>query len=170
MAISISVTDVWKLFDKRKEKKEAVSKWLDDVASDARALADIWARTCVELKAETFNPDRELLRTMELHRPLNGPYFERLIRFYGSLSTVFQGQTAGVVWVNAVAEELGTILKSRGFALELYEQMLGHVREVYFADGENKLTDLSDLENAARLLNREAAALEVLAANFKASG
>jgi|HubBroStandDraft_6_1064221.scaffolds.fasta_scaffold498947_1 hypothetical protein len=170
MAISISVTDVWKLLDRRKENKEALSKWLDEVARDARALADIWSKTCVELKAGTFNVDGELLRTMELHRPPNGSYFQRLILFYASLSSVFQGRTRGIVWVNAVAEELGGILKTRGFAAESYERMLSGVREAYFADSENKLTDLSDLEKAAHLLNREAAALEVLAANFKATG
>lgn len=170
MSISINVADVWKLFDKRKENKEAVSKWLDAVARDARALADIWTRTSTELKAETFNLDRELLRLMELHRPPNGPYFERLIRFYASLSTIFQGRAGGVVWVNAIAEELGGILKTRGFAVETYQRSLSLVREAHFADGENRFSDLTDLERAAHLLNREAAALEVLADNFKASG
>lgn len=78
MALSLNVMDVWKLFDRRKENKEAVSKWLDDVAHDARDLANVWAKVIVELKAETFNPDREVLQIMQLHRPPNGCYFEKV--------------------------------------------------------------------------------------------
>lgn len=83
---------------------------------------------------------------------------------------MFQGRCNGIVWVNAIAEELGTIIKARASAIEIFERSLSLVREAYFVDGENRIADLADLEKVAQVLNREAAALEVLVSNFKASG
>jgi hypothetical protein len=163
MALSLSITDVWKIFGERKAAdKQRVATWLDGVAEDARALADTWAKMYTELQNGTsdvslgFGPEI-------IYR--NAPPFARLMDFYESASAVIGGKI-DEDYESDFFFALARLIREREVTRERYEQTFRgkRIRGLTTEDTCN----FGDLAEAVRKLNREAAALEVLARNFRA--
>lgn len=172
MALSISVADVWKLFsDRKKSDKEAIAKWLDEVASEGRQISTAWMEVCTELHKSGMKLNRdqriELMDRFTPFRPNEVPY-SRLRQFYESATPILGGRVHENVHT-AFTRALGSLLSFRSDVKTKYDGVLSKFKTARFVDSDNSAEDLDDLDRSVFLLNREAAALEVLAKNFRAS-
>jgi hypothetical protein len=164
MPLSITPTDVWRLFsDKKRRSKEDIAAWLDHVAADARQIATVWATVANEFDRQDLTKWRVLP---------NGPAYCRLEQLYETASTVFAGRVPerfGDKFLDAIA----SVVMKRRDIVTLYRALSRSQSDIWpsttFVDDLSSEDQLKDLSSAIELLNREAAALEVLAGNFRAS-
>jgi len=61
------------------------------------------------------------------------------------------------------------VITLRSQVKELYERLYGRGKPIAFLDKASREEQLDNFQSAVELLNREAAAFEVLARNFRAS-
>jgi hypothetical protein len=174
MPLSLNVLDVWKLFsDGKKADKESIARWLDEVASDARQMALAWTTVCTELSRLSFNPgnltEERRQQLWEQYHPFgcnDMPYY-RLSQFYRRATHVLGGRTDETVH-EVFCNALATILECRLDAKRVYDELFANLKRVTFLESENSAIDVVDLNRSVVLLNKEIAAFEVLAKEFRA--
>ena len=153
MSLSLNPIELWKLFaDGKHTDKEQIATWLDQTAAEARQIADIW------LKAQTETSDR----------PCNSSSYSRLQRSLETSSLVFDGRI-NEKWQNWFSNNAAQVLVRRDQVKRLYERLYGSGKSAVVPDGDSRDEQLREFETAVGLLNRDAAALEILARNFRAS-
>ena len=180
IGLSLNPADVWKVFSEKNQRNKAqVADWLDAVAIEARKLADVWKGISVDLlAAENEGPKarervaKELWNKYADFEP-NTPYFYRLKKFYANASSVLGGR-GGSTLIDVLSGSAGTILQEREKTINIYDFFLKRYRprlisEVEFFNTANSDKDLNDLASIVKAMDREAAALEVIAINFRAS-
>src|SRR5271154_3966592 len=178
MGLSINPADIWKMFSAGKARnKEEIAKWLDTVATDARQLAEAWKDVCVALSAK--GSEAEMQRVVDSLRKKHGyflpnrSYFARLDEFYRNASGVL-GDRVNEKVLQYFVSAAGEMMVARSSANDIYhsifKQYLKDVeryekngRRMGFIDDRSSMDDLTDLDRAAEVMDREAAALEVLA-------
>ncbi len=170
MALSLNPVDLWKLFkESKKNDREKIAEWMDEVAADARSMATVWTETYQKLCTGALKPEDEddIMRNLGFHRNINPN--TRLREFYRTASTVIGGRVEHDLQ-ERFAHAMGTALASRETAVRIHRAILWKCNEMrFFLDDQNKSDDISDFRKVVDILNREAAALEVLAKNFRAS-
>jgi hypothetical protein len=170
MSLSLNPADVWRIFsDGKRRNKEDVARWLDEVAADARKLADIWVDVVRQISKNGIGLHDEIEIQMRIGGPNAAP-FSRLTRFYETASSVMGGRASDEVRRD-FSDAVGSLVVNRNTAMRLCRTInytLGGMK--LLVDDGSSAADLGEFEKIVNLLNREAAALEVLAKNFRASG
>jgi hypothetical protein len=182
IGLSLNPADIWKIFSDRKGRtKTEIADWLDDVAAEARGLADLWVDSSVELfAAEDGGPNERERVISELRRKYgrfacNGVPYTRLKIFYKSASSVL-GKKTDEVLMTTIVDKTGDILYQRGKAKEVYDAYIRsgrekiHPTDLSSLSEETSAVNLEELTGFVEAMQNEAAALEVLAKNFRASG
>jgi hypothetical protein len=173
MAVSINVTDLVRIFrDRKRRDRDDVGDWLDRVAFEAEEIADAWREMHTELQKGSIDllKHPRLLSTLSHFAVYaNIGHFEALQGFYKSASTVAGGRLRPSVF-DALMNGMGSVLQSREITRKLYEMSFSEIKSVYFVDDSNRAVDLGALSSAVKALVKEAAALKVLASNFRATG
>lgn len=171
MVLSVNPSDILKLFsEKYYRDKESIVSYIESIAEAAASLAKVWELIRNDLAKGVCEISKhpELMLVLEQNLFVNASPFYRLQRFYENVSTVAEGR------INKEREEdivhcLGTLLRSRQITRETYEHALSRMRLSFFFDSENSIEDLRELSKAVDVLQREAAALDVLAKTIRAS-
>jgi hypothetical protein len=171
MSLSLNPADVWKIFSEGKRRnKEEVATWLDAVAADARKLADVWADV---VQAISTKQPLSVDEVIELQLRIGGPNaapFRRLTHFYETASNVIGGRVKDETRTD-FSRSVGSLLVNRERAMRFCRTIYSTLGNMNFlVDNANSTKGLDDFYNIVNVLNREAAALEVLAKNFRASG
>jgi hypothetical protein len=96
-----------------------------------------------------------------------GPY-SRLEESYDSMSSVF-GARIDRTWQDSATDTTAQVLKRGNDVKALYEKLYGPANPIVYIDEDSRDEQLNQLQTAIGFLNREAAALEVLARRFRAS-
>jgi hypothetical protein len=174
MALDISITTVLKYFlESKSAKRERIADYLDKVAADAKGLAEIWREILIKYNQGVDDPsgDKKINRKID---ELVGIFmrqtyhFSSLNQFYYELSDVIGGRTK-VEFQDNFMFSLGALLERRNFARREAEKMLAHTKQQIFLNDENTNEDIQNLESVVSAIQKEAAALEVLAKTFRAS-
>jgi hypothetical protein len=177
IGISLNPADVFKIFSERAGRRHTqIATWVEEVAVEARQLADTWKSTDIApLEATKRGPEerkrivKELQATYSEFAP-NQPHFSRLRAFYQGASSVLGGRTDVSVF-SQISNAMGSILLERDKALHSYNEFMreSDLSGLALINTENSPNDLRNLTRIAGVLDREAAALEVLAKNLKAT-
>jgi hypothetical protein len=175
--LSLSVTDLVKIArEYGLESHEDTADWLDQVAKEAKELASIWSEMVRQLQRD--GPDRGagVHRAWDFLKPhiMNGLVYRQLYEFYGNATTILSG-TRRAAKRNANLQEqlfngLGSLLKAREASVEAYTRAFKQTESAFLISGDSQPRDLSSLETAVDVLQKEAAALAVLAVNYRAGG
>lgn len=167
MGLSLNPVDVWKLFaDHKKKDKEQIALWLEQTADEARKIAEIWIKNRDSARA------RESIGTV--HSPgresniSNVAPFSRLENSYDNFSSVMDGRVSSE-FHDDFSNKAASVIIRRNEVKDLYDRLFGRSAPLMFFDSKNNEQQLNKLDSAIDLLDREAAALEVLARNFRAS-
>jgi hypothetical protein len=170
MGLSLNPADIWKMFaDGKRKDKEQIADWLDGVAAEARAIADVWATTYQRLATNKLSRDDEEAVMFRLGFYQNRAPNQRLMRFYETASTVFGGRTDQKL-MDKVVNTIGSVVANRAAAVKIHRDIMRHFDGLRFVvDDTNSPDQMSDFRKSVDVINREAAALEVLARNFRAS-
>jgi hypothetical protein len=168
MAITLSPLDVWKIFkDSKRSDKQEIAAWLDAVAGDARDMAEIWAEVYQRYCAGNED-QRAVLHRANALASNRAPYY-RLREFYKSASQVI-GARVKRNFHDDFDLHIGSVLDAREAALRAYQVILYyHAGVRFFVEDDNYGRRVYDFKQAIEALNSEAAAIEVLAKNFRAS-
>jgi hypothetical protein len=176
--LGLSLTDLVKIArDYGLESHDRTAEWLDQVAKEARQLATIWAEMVRQLQQDGSDRGAGVRAAYNFLKPgiMNGLVYRQLYEFYGSATRVL-GRTARAAEKNANLQEqllngLAKLLKARDASVEAYAQSFQQTESVFLLSADSMPTrDLSSLETAVAVLQNEAAALTVIAANYRAAG
>jgi len=172
MGLSISPSSFLKLFvDKKHRTKDKVADYLDSIAAEARALAEVWDVVVTELanesKAVNVHTDDRLTAILREFKEPNAPHFCRLRVFYKELRLVTDGKLPAKHQEN-IASALSNLLFGREVTLKRYQDTVRGLQQSVFVDDESTLDDFQDLAKLCNALHREAAAIEVLAKTVRA--
>jgi hypothetical protein len=167
----IGVSDVWKMFEwlhkerdaSRVQRKAAVIEWLEAVNKDLIQLSDLWSRMSNAGESDA---------ALRGHRIIEGYYFSlqsnaasRLRAFYQSATLVIGGKVEERFQSNFM-NALGALLLERDKARCSLDQQ----SNVLLLDSDATAESLRTIRSASAALQNEVASLQVLIANFKASG
>lgn len=172
MALSLSITDLWKIFRERgKTEKDQIVEWLESVTKEAKDLASIWAQLVRDAEDGVRLGSRAHLETWEVmyrYAPhANEPHRSELGYFYGAASSVLGGRIHEGLHAQIV-HRLAQVLVSRDCTQQTYIALFSKIRAATFIDSENKPADLHDLKTTFIALQKEVAALDALVKTFKA--
>jgi|SRR5689334_23429409 len=169
------------LFDNKKEEKEQIATYLDAIASDAKLLSDIWQdiwdksrNRAFSLQIDADNLDKPLRqRIKQFHESdwtltPNGKIISRLMNFYRHLSSVIGGKVNSD-FHNLFSFHLGFLLENREITKQTFDKVVPLINGDLFLDAENSRVKIQEFSQLVEALNREAAALEVLAKTYRAS-
>jgi hypothetical protein len=169
MGLSLNPVDVWKLFsDGRRRDKEQIALWLEQAAAEARQIADIWLETAKSLPVREQNLRGGFESYSDDGGGGNLRSYSRLEKFYDFMSSVFAAR-ADRAWQDSATNTTAQVLMRRNEVKALYEKLYGSGKPILYVDQDSRDEQLDDLQTAIAFLNREAAALEVLARRFRAS-
>ena len=170
--LSLNLADLWKIFRESHERdSEKITEWLDAIATEARALSDVWSSLYTEvMESGHLDPmkSHEFIKFLDRHVCVNGPILFRLNGFYMTASAV-AGKKLGPPCISAIIGAIGETIHARNVTKNYYDTLLAGIKSAYFLQTENKIDDLRNFEASVQVLQREAAALEVLAKNMKIS-
>ncbi len=171
MKFSINPVSIYKIIAKQRgNSKSRVSEYLELIAVEARDLADIWERIGDDIidkgfaslaNSEAMNEFRNVIR------PKNARPYYRLNNFYEQISIVTHGKVDNQLRETFI-NHLGRLIFQREVTLESYKKMIRKCQVTCFIDESNSHFDFEDFSALAQGLNKEAAALEVLAKTIKA--
>ena len=185
MGLSFNPTDLFRLLiDGRKDRRARVSAYLDGVAADARELADIWTEAWRVGKAGGGEVARDLVPRLFRLDPNMNPAderrnirpFSRLTEFYKGLSSVL-GSKGDPEFHQRFNHHLAVLLQTRNLSAEAFSSLpwdtprrsSEQASSFVWASSDNGGAAPRSVSELIEMLNREAAALEVLAKQFKAT-
>ena len=157
--------------NRRERTRTELVEHLESIAKDARELAEVWSKIYVEL-ATTGQADLSVTLPVEVRAFINGPaqgtIYGRLEAFYKSASKVVGGRMDDE-WRTTIFDCLGRLLYERRITKKSYVDALNTVRSKFVLSDTNHGIDWTDFTHAIEALRKEAAALDVLVASYKAS-
>lgn len=169
MGVSINLLSLLEtLLKSRYRSRDRIADYLDQVAAEARTIAEIWDTVISELQsgAGKFSPDSNLRNVLARYNAPNaGPFF-RLDEFYHEFSKATDGKL-DKEWRENILSHLGGLLYHRDITLEKYQEALKNIHNPIFVADDNLLADFKDLSHLSMALHKEAAALDVLAKSFR---
>jgi hypothetical protein len=174
----ISVNDVWKAFEwlngRPAKDKALVAAWLDEISKELAALMSAWIVIVTDVESQIDSDAAWIASDPLRSRTEHGPDFS------GALATNVQGEAylrEFYLSVSAIVHKekylefhenlthgLANILVSRGEARTIIDS-ISYWR---FVEKPERLKLLENLKAAHRDMQRDAAELRVLIANFKA--
>jgi hypothetical protein len=163
VAISISVTDIFKMLLQRNDNdRDKAIRYMERVLDSAKRLSEIWFETFKRLASE---PDIKVIPdgVVGWNYP---PYYE-LQEFYRTTSSVIGKHH---VLRDSFVDGIANLLSQREFTREAYQNVITASRTGVFLDADNSSMPLNDLRASVEVLQREVAALEVLLERFRAIG
>jgi hypothetical protein len=173
MALSINVADFIKMFLHRgHEDRERLAAFVDQAATSAKELADVWEDAARRVLAVSLLPTKEQIEqcSHQIHLAINRAVAPKVRGFYENVSSVFGGGTEKEAEQREVAVwSLSRLLAARENANHAYITLLEQVRYRCFFDSDTSPADFTALATAVAALHKEAAALHVLAASIRAS-
>lgn len=170
MGLSLNPIEVWKLFSERRTRnKEKIATWLDEIAAQAASLAKVWEAYVLVLNNGQRDLPKWAKKELALSKAPNAPYYYQLAMFYRDASRVIGGRVKRETLDNLVYT-LGSILSERETTKKKCQKALeSNLKHTFFFDDTNRVSKLRDLSASVEALQKEAAALRVLAVNFRAS-
>jgi hypothetical protein len=174
MGLSFNPVDVWKLFsDGKRKEKEQIAAWLEQTAAEARQIADVWLETAHSLPRRERGFQEDIFGGVA--EPIsitgssnsNSASYSRLEESYDAMSSVL-GARVERDWQDAATDSTAQVLMRRNQVKTLYERLYGPGKQVFYVDQDSRADQLDELQSAIAFLNREAAALEILARRFRA--
>ncbi len=172
MGISISPASwILNLSKNSKERDLKIAEYLDQIADEANTLATIWENiggTILKEGVAEAENDAVWIRLVE--RPEWTIYSKNIPRsrleiFYDRISSVLGKSNRGEL--DFLICRIGTILQKRRLTRDLVELELKRIKEVRFFDKTNQIRDDFSIQDSISLLNREAAALNAFAKEFR---
>src|SRR5690348_15624726 len=124
MGLSINPLTLLDSFLKgRYRTRDQVADFLDDVAREARVLAEVWDEAIKQLLSSTgeFKPDSKIRGVLWSYDADNaGPFF-RLREFYNQFSRTMEGKLDDE-WRTSIISHLGSLLYTRDITLQTYQK------------------------------------------------
>jgi hypothetical protein len=166
--------DSWilKVFDNKKERNLRVADYLDEIATEATKIAEIWDKILTSLSSEG-SLDSESIAILDklIRKPERQPYmncmpFSKLEMFYQSASTVFGKAKTGDL--EYVIFKISSILQTRKLTVKKVEEELKRIKNAKYFDGSNENKNISQIAESIDLMYKEAAALDVYTKEFRA--
>lgn len=169
----VNILDVLALLLRRKkERKEKVVEYVESIAAEAASLAIVWRKIFEEFAAaRTVSLEEDVVITTEInkYKAPNMPfYYPRLLDFYRWVSAAL-GDKLEDHYRETLVSHLSFLLWSRGLTVKGYREATSnleryHGKRPLFALGSgNDNIDLTDLAQSVAAIQKEAAALHVLA-------
>jgi len=169
MGLSINPLTLLDSFLKgRYRSRDQVADFLDEVAKEARVLAEVWDEAIKQLLSSTgeFKPDSKIRGVLWQYDADNaGPFF-RLREFYYQFSRTMEGKLDNESR-SGIINHLGSLLYTRDITLLAFQKAVKDVDGSFFVENDNSIEDFKDLSRLALALHREAAALDVLAKSVR---
>ncbi|HUR10001.1 MAG TPA: hypothetical protein VM012_01455 [Flavitalea sp.] len=172
MGISISPASwILNLSKNNKERDLKIAEYLDQIAEEANILAKIWENiassvlTNGEVDAESNSVWIRLVERPEWTIYSKNIPRSRLEIFYDRLSSVLGKSHRGEL--DFLICKIGAILQKKKLTKDMIEYDLKRIKEVRFFDKNNQIKDGLTIEGSITLLNREAAALNDFAKDFR---
>lgn len=163
MDLTAPITNVLEFFLKRKgERRERIANYLDSIAADARAIAEIWCEILNKYNEGIEDP----LTDKKIHKSIAdlGIYtrgqvyrFYKLDGFYKDISKVIGGTNDKIedALQVSVTHALGSILQHRSLAKHHVDLALARVNRSIFLDETNYHSDVKDIEKAVQAIQKE---------------
>ena len=172
MGISISPASwILNLSKNGKERDLKIAEYLDQIAEEAYILASIWENIAgTVLKDGVAEAENNTVWNRLVERPEWTIYSKNIPRsrleiFYDRISSVLGKSNRGEL--DFLICKIGTILQKRKLTKDMIEDELKRIKEVRFFDKTNQIRDDFSIQDSIALLNREAAALNVFAKEFR---
>jgi hypothetical protein len=149
---------------------DEIFAYLDDIASQAVLVANVWEHVLMELTEAKLETDRvsgrKILQKYDIAPP-NTVLFSNLMAFYGLLEETLKGRLSNS-WADRVIMTLNRLIEARMTTRGIIEalRVRSESSEV-FVGQESNTGDLKELSRSVELLYREAAALDVLAKTIR---
>lgn len=172
MGISISPASwILNMSKNNKDRDLKIAEYLDQIAEEANSLAKVWediAKTV--LSNGVAEAENNLVWIRLIERPEWTIYSKNIPRsrleiFYDRMSSVLGKSSKGDL--DFLICKIGAILQKRTLNKEGIEQELRRIKEVRFFDKSNHIKDELNIQDSVSLLNREAAALNTFAKEFR---
>lgn len=165
MALSVNPFQIIEIFQRKKQMDQSqTADFLDEVAREAIDLANIWSKASSSIQHGTREERVELLE-LALQ---TGPAW-RLRHFYNSITSTL-GNQLPKQRRDTVIDIIAKVLIKRDATKAIYENFILQSSQSVFLDDRNQRAEFEDLSQSAEALQREAAALHVLAKAYRASG
>lgn len=172
MGISISPASwILKLSSNNKERDLKIAEYLDQIADEAVGLAAIWENVVRSInKTGSADADSDLVWIRLVERPEWTIYSKNIPRsrleiFYDKVSSILTKSNKGEM--DFAICKIGAILQKRKLTRELIEEELQRIKDARFFDKSNQISDELTLDESIVLLNKEAAALQLFAKEYR---
>ena len=155
-------------FNRRYRDHDELADFLDEVATEANVLANIWDKAIDDLQTGTgrFNPDTKTRLILDRYLYMNTGPFSRLQEFYYVFSKTVEGKLDNEPREN-VMTHLGTLLVQRDLTLRTFAEAVSKINNAAFVEADNSAEDFKNLSTLSMALHKEAAALHVLAKSYR---
>jgi hypothetical protein len=153
-----------RLFGLEPTTPESVLSYIDSVAREADALANVWD----DIANDFESGSRTLTSKYRFSSAANEPYFSRLSEFYELLPEAV-GDRLDETWMRRLAQSAEVIIMAREDAQETLKQLSSQLGDPAFLERANTREGLQTLRASVIVLQREAAALEALSKAVRAS-
>lgn len=172
MGISISPASwILNMSKNNKDRDLKIAEYLDQIAEEANSLAKVWEDVAETVLANgVAEAENNLVWIRLVERPEWTIYSKNIPRsrleiFYDRMSSVLGKSNKGDL--DFLICKIGAILQKRTLNREGIEQELRRIKEVRFFDKSNQIKDELNIQDSVSLLNREAAALNTFAKEFR---
>lgn len=165
------------LLRRKKERKEKVVEYVESIATEAASLAKVWQKIFNELadgRAVSLEGDGVIATEINKYKGPIAPYYPRLLEFYRWVSAAL-GDELEDCHRNTLVDHLSFLLWNRDLTIKSYQEATSNLERYHgerplFALGSgNDNIDLTDLAQSAAAIQKEAAALHLLAKTIQAA-
>jgi len=172
MGISISPASwILNMSKNNKERDLKIAEYLDQIAEEAISLAKVWEDIIISVMANgVAEAENNVIWSRLVERPEWTIYSKNIPRsrleiFYDRISSVLGKSQKGDL--DFLICKIGAIVQKRTLTREVIEQELRRIKEVRFFDKSNHIKDDFTIQESISLLNREAAALNTFAKEYR---
>jgi hypothetical protein len=162
------LTEALSFRTKRNEHTRAqLIEFLEDVAKEARLLADTWVVLLAEI-ADKGVANRDSRLPISPHGIPQHRTFTKLAVFYQNASRVLDGRMDSS-WRSEIFDRLAGLMHARNITRAHYDSYITIRHSPILLGGENEQSAWQNIESGVLTLSKEAAALEALVISYKAS-
>jgi len=182
VAISINPSNILDvlalLLRRKKERKEKVVEYVESIAAEATSLATVWQKIFDEFamgRTVDIQENLTIARELDKYAEPNGPEYARLLQFYNWV-TVALGDKLENHFRDSVVSHLSGLLYYRQLTVKRYRDAAAEWERrrslsgpLFSLSSDDANIDLKDLADLLAAVQREAAALHVLAKTIQAA-
>ena len=151
-------------------QRELIATYIQEIAHEAKSLASLWREVVYKLKdAESvdISTNPRIVEEIERHRWGQMPPFYRLRDFYEKLNEVTCG-TLSRKYADNILIRLSSLLNHREITKNLYDEAIQELKTNILVSKHVRPTDYKQLMQSVNELDKEAAAIHVLADTIRA--